>query len=357
MTGDELTFGIEEEFFVVDREGHLSLSGNVVVDSAEEAQGELQHELTLSQVESATGICRTRDEGLHQLKALRAELAEAAAQRGSRLLACGSPLMAEAELPSITPHPRYEQMARHFGATARTTSTCGCHVHIAIPDRETGVRLIRRIRPWLPALLTLTANSAISDGIDTGYSSWRYQQWTRWPSAGPPPEFTSLDHYESIVDAWLRAGAILDRAMVYWDVRLSEGQPTVEFRFSDVASTPDEAVLLGILIRGLVTTVLDEGEPASRLSNEVLRAHLWRASREGLSGQCPHPVTGDLAPAPKVVDDVVAFAASALEATGDLDFVRDGCARLFESGNGADRQRRRFEERKSPEDVVDLFVV
>ncbi len=354
---DDLTFGIEEEFFIVDSEGHLSQSGDTVVDSASEGEGELQHELTRSQVESATGICSTHDEALKQLRGLRTELAEAAAQRGCRLLPCGSPPVAELGLPHITPNPRYERMAEHFGATARTSHTCGCHVHIAIPDRETGVRLITRIRPWLPALLTLTANSAISDGFDTGYSSWRYQQWTRWPSTGPPPEFTSLDHYESIVDAWLRAGAILDRKMVYWDVRLSEAQPTVEFRFSDVAATPEDAVLLGVLIRGLVTTILDDEKPASGLSNEVLRAHLWRASRDGLSGRCPHPRTGDLAPTTEVVGDVVDFAAAALDSTGDLDFVRDGCARLFAEGSGADRQRTRFAELESPEDVVDLLVV
>ncbi|WP_181771582.1 carboxylate-amine ligase [Amycolatopsis pittospori] len=356
MTGDDLTFGIEEEFFVVDPRGQLSQSGDLVIDSAEEPRGELQRELTRSQVETATDICRTHEEALRQLRGLRGELAEAAAQRGCRLLPCGSPPMAESDLPHITPNPRYERMAEHFGATARTSHTCGCHVHVAIPDRETGVRLISHFRPWLPALLTLTANSAISDGFDTGYSSWRYQQWTRWPSAGPPPEFTSLDHYESIVDAWLRAGAILDRKMVYWDVRLSEAQPTVEFRFSDVAATPEEATLLGVLIRGLVTTILDSTEPAPGLSNEILRAHLWRASREGLSGQCPHPRTGDLAPTAKVISDVVDFAAAALEMTGDLDFVRDGCARLIADGGGADRQRVLFARCGLPGDVVEQFA-
>ncbi len=357
MTGDLLTFGIEEEFFVVNRDGLLSQAGDVVVDAADDGQGELQHELTRSQAEAATGICGTHDEALGQLRTMRSELAEVAARRDCRLLPCGSPPLAETELPVITPSPRYERMAAHFGATARTCLTCGCHVHIAIPDRETGIRVIGRIRPWLPALLTLTANSAICDGYDTDYSSWRYQQWSRWPSAGPPPSFTSLDHYESIVDAWLRAGAILDRKMIYWDVRLSEEQPTIEFRFADVAATPEEAVLLGVLIRGLVGTILASDDPPAELSNEVLRAHLWRASREGLSGQCPHPRTGDLAPAAEVIDTVIVIAADALKATGDLDFVRDGCARLIAGGNGADRQRARFAERGRPEDVVDLLAV
>jgi len=352
-----LTFGVEEEFFVVGRDGRLSPAGDAVVDAANEEQGELQQELTRSQAESATGICTTHEEAERQLTALRTELAEGAARRHCRLLPSGSAPLAETTLPAITPNPRYERISEHFGATARTSHTCGCHVHIAIPDRETGIRVINLVRPFLPVLLTVTANSAICDGYDTGYASWRYQQWNRWPSAGSPPLFTSLDHYESIVDAWLRAGAILDRAMVYWDVRLSEKQPTLEFRFADVAATPGEAALLGVLIRGLVGTVLGTEDRPVNLSNEVLRGQIWRASREGLSGRCPHFRTGDLAPANEVLDDVVTFAAGALEETGDLDFVRDGLARLITEGGGADRQRARFEKRQRAEDVVDLLAV
>lgn len=357
MNKDVLTFGVEEEFFVVDQAGHLAPAGDAVVDAADEEQGELQRELTLSQAESATGICTTHDQAERQLTTMRAELAQAAARRRCRLLPSGSAPLAESALPAITPDPRYERMSEHFGATARTSHTCGCHVHIAVPDRETGIRVINHVRPFLPALLTVTANSAICDGYDTGYASWRYQQWNRWPSAGSPPMFTSLDHYESVVDAWLRAGAILDRAMVYWDVRLSEKQPTVEFRLADVAATAGEAVLLGVLIRGLVGTILATEEDPSHLSNEVLRAQIWRASREGISGRCPHFRTGDLAPASDVLRDVVAFAAGALEETGDLDLVRDGCDRLVAEGSGADRQRARFEKRGRAEDVVDLLAV
>ncbi|MGK3207117.1 carboxylate-amine ligase [Amycolatopsis sp. MEPSY49] len=359
MKPDVLTFGIEEEFFVVDRRGHLSQAGDDVVDAAEAAedvQGELQHELNLSQAEAATGVCSTHAEALRQLGGLREDLAKAARARGYRLLPAGAPPLSEAEPPRITPNPRYQRMAEHFGATARTSLTCGCHVHVAIPDQARGIDVLNHVRPWLPALLTITANSAIADGFDTGYASWRYHQWSRWPSAGPPPRFASLDEYESIVDGWLRSGAILDRGMIYWDVRLSEKQPTLEFRISDVAATPTEAVLLGVLARGLVATALAEDGPAPELSNEVLRGRLWRASKEGVTGCCPHPGTGDLEPAKAVLDDLIALTAPALEAAGDLDFAREATARLAAEGGGADRQRRAFAEKNRAEDVVDLLT-
>lgn len=353
---DVPTFGVEEEFFVVDSDGRLAARGADILDGAEHELGELQTELTRTQAETATEICRTSGEALEQLRSMRAELAGAAGKRGYRLLPSGCPPLAEDDLPTITPSPRYERMSAHFGATARTSLTCGCHVHVGVADREIGIGVLARIRPWLPVLLTITANSAIADGYDTGYSSWRYQQWSRWPSAGPPPRFTSFAEYEGVVDAWMRAGAILDRGMVYWDVRLSEKQPTIEFRMADVAATPEEAVLLAVLVRGLVSVALADETPPPHLSNEVLRAHLWRASRTGLSGRCPDPLTGDLAPASRLLEDLVTLTAPMLDRAGDLDFAREGLTRLVADGGGADRQRRCFAERGRAEDVVDLLV-
>ncbi|WP_037356601.1 carboxylate-amine ligase [Amycolatopsis orientalis] len=358
QSGDVLTFGIEEEFFVVDRDGRPAPAAEVVEHAAATGgdNGELQHELIQSQAEIATDVCRTRDEALARLRELRDDLARAARRRNRRLLPAGAPPVPEEGLPDVTRHPRYERIGAHFGATARTSLTCGCHVHVAIPDKEAGVRVLGRVRPWLPALLTVTANSAIADGYDTGYRSWRYQQWARWPSAGPPPRFASLDEYESVVDAWLRAGAILDRGMVYWDVRLSEKQPTIEFRVSDVAATPEEAVLLGVLARGLVATALADDGPPPDLSNEVLRAQLWRASRDGISGCCPHPRSGDLAPAKAVLADLIELTSAALDSAGDREFAQEATARLCAEGSGADRQLRRFAERRRGEDVVDLLA-
>ncbi|WP_326837099.1 glutamate--cysteine ligase [Amycolatopsis rhabdoformis] len=351
------TFGIEEEFLVVDDQGRPAHAAGAVLDSADDSTpGDLQHELTRSQAETATGICETPAEAIEQLRAMRASLADAAGRRGLRILPCAAPPVASTDLPAITPHPRYERMAAHFGATARTTLTCGCHVHVAIPDAETATRVLGHVRPWLPALLTITANSAIADGLDTGYASWRQQQWTRWPSAGPPPRFASHADYEGVVDAWLRAGAILDRGMVYWDVRLSDEQPTIEFRVADVAATPEEATLLAVLCRALVTTVLDAGEPP-HLSNEVLRGRLWRAAREGVTGHCPDPTTGDPRPTAEVLARLAAFCGPALTATGDTALVETGLARLTHDGGGADRQRRLFTTRCRATDVVDHFAV
>jgi carboxylate-amine ligase len=352
-----LSVGVEEEFLLVDETGHLSRQGPHVVEAAQEDEGELQQELTRCQVESATGICHTPEEVFGQLRDLRGELAAVAARQRLRLVPSGSPLLLEENPPELTPNPRYRKMADHFGATATSVATCGCHVHVAMDDRATGVQVINHLRPWLPMLLALTANSPYNDGIDTSYASWRHQLWTRWPSAGPPPYFSSLDEYESLVDGMLRSGAILDRAMIYWHVRLSDNQPTLETRVSDVAATAEEATLLAVITRGLVTTALEavaDGRRAPRQSGELLRSNLWRAARDGLAGQSLHPVTEQLTPFSAQLVDLLDHIGPALRAgTGDLDYATEGVAKLLEQGSGAERQRAAFARRHSLEDVLE----
>lgn len=318
-----------------------------MVSAARDPQGVLEVELRLSQVESATGICDTSESVLSQLTTMRAELADVARRQGLRLLPSGTPILPEEDEPGITPKERYRRMAEHYGATARSGATCGCHVHIGMADRELGVQVINRVRPWLPALLAVTANSPYF-GTDTGYASWRYQIWSRWPSAGPPPVFASLDEYESTVDAMLRSGAILDKAMVYWDIRLSEHQPTVEFRVADVAATAGDAALLAILVRGLVTHALSESGPVPTVPEAVLRANLWRASHDGLSGACLDPVTGELAPLHDQLADLLK-----LVSAEDREFAEAGLAKLRRVGGGADRQRTVYSQRRRLTDVVD----
>lgn len=341
----------------MDADGQLSGRGPEVAGAADEREGELETELTLCQVESATGVCRTPEEVLEQLTSLRGSLVTSARGLGLRLLPSGCPVLPEEDRPEITPKPRYLRMARHFRATARAGVTCGCHVHVGMPDRALGVQVINHARPWLPALLAMTANSPF-DGLDTGYASWRYQNWSRWPTAGPPPTFASTDEYESTVDALLRSEAALDKGMIYWDIRLSEHQPTLEFRVTDVAAAAADAALLATMVRGLVAHAVERiaaGVPAPVLSQAVLRANLWCASRGGLSGRCLHPLTGELTSLSDQVSDLLEMLRPALDE--DVEFVEEGLGSLRSAGSGADRQRAVFARRHKLTDVVDELAL
>ncbi|PRX46611.1 carboxylate-amine ligase [Prauserella shujinwangii] len=358
MIGNGLTVGVEEEFLLVREDGRLARSGPEVVGASGQPGGQLQEEITRTQVESATTVCTSGEQLREQLSGLRAELAAEAAARGLRLLPSGTPLLPESESAGITPRLRYERIAALFGAVTGVSTNCGCHVHVGIPDRATGVELSNRLRCWLPVLLALSANSPFVDGFDSGYSSWRYVRWALWPSAGAPPVFESVAQYDDSVGEMLRSGAILDRGMVYWDIRLSDKQPTLEFRVGDVAATADEGALFAVVVAGLVARALadlERGRPAASPRHEVLRAFLWRAARDGLAGLCPSPLTGELLSGDAVLALVGEYVRPVLR-DDDIEFVRSVLDRVARDGGGADRQRAAYARGRRLTDVVNALV-
>ena len=55
--------------------------------------------------------------------------------------------------------------------------------------------MVDGVRPWLPLLVAIAANSPYWQGVDTGHESWRSQVWSRWPTAGPAEPFGDLATY------------------------------------------------------------------------------------------------------------------------------------------------------------------
>jgi carboxylate-amine ligase len=352
----ELTVGVEEEFFLVGADGRLVQQAGGTLAGAGLDGVRIQAELLRCQVESASAVCRNGIELLDDLRGLRKRLAGSAGVLGARLVGTGTPVSAQFDQSAISPIARYQRMAEYFGALVFTGTTCGCHVHVGIADRGHAVRVGNHLRPWLPVFLALSANSPFNNGHISGYASSRYLLWARWHTAGPPPYLESVSDYEATVQAIVRTGAVLDRKMVYWDVRPSEHQPTLEMRVCDTAGTAEEAALYGVLVRALAGQALDSTHPARRVPQEVLRAGLWRAARDGLEGHCPHPESGELSPVHEILSHLRDRVARELRQTGELSFVDDMLAWLRVHGGGAARQRAAYERRHRLDDVIDMLA-
>jgi carboxylate-amine ligase len=352
----KLTVGVEEEFFLVDGDGFLAQQAQETLADADHEGADLQTELLRCQIESATEPREHAAELVTELRGLRGRLAAGANAHDIRLLPTSTAVRTQPDRPIITPDLRYLRMARHLGGLVFTGLTCGCHVHVGIDDRADALRVSNHLRPWLPTLLALSGNSPFDGTGLTGYASARYLLWARWPTAGPPPYLDSVDQYESIVEGMLDTGAMLDRKMVYWDIRPSEHQPTLEIRVCDTAGTAEESALYGVLVRSLVALALDEDRPAPRLPHELLRAGLWRAAKDGLSGRCPDPATGELRPVHEILAGLRDRIAPDLKTTGELTFVDDMLSWLRQNGGGADRQRSAYDQRHRLTDVVDTMA-
>lgn len=349
------TMGVEEEFLLVDPTSGAPVAANEDVAAAAADRGvTVQLELSRCQVETATGVVDTSAALEEQLRGLRRNVAAAAAHEGARLLAIALPPGRPHEF-AVTDTPRYRRIAQRFGMLASEQGICGAHVHVAVPSREAAVAVSNHLRPWLPALLALTANSAVYRETDTGYASWRCILWRRWPSAGPPPFFDSMHDYDAMVAMMRESGTVLDDGMVYWDVRPSRTFPTVEVRVSDIPATVAETVLLATLIRAAVMTALTcirHGQPAPRVSAEAVRAAYWKSAHDGMAGAGIDLIDGHPMPAWVLMDALVAWVRPALDELGEYDSVREGLGRLRIHGNGAIRQTRALRARGVVCDVI-----
>ncbi len=292
------------------------------------------HEFLASQVEHASPVFSDLPRALAELSAFRVHLAAAAHAEGLVVYSGGMPFQA-APQPTLTDDPRYDRVRSGFREVIADHQVSGLHVHVAVPDREVGVRVLGRIRPWLPTLLALSGNSPFWRGVDTGFASWRTIMMRRWVTGGCPPVFRDAEDYDRRLAALVGVGGTVDVETVAWNARLSEHYPTVEFRVFDAQLDAADSVLLAALARGIVERAVDDdAEPMPSVDPELLDAALWHAARDGLSDQLVWD--GSLVPAEAAVEALVDHIRVG---NADRAFIRAQLDRLVFDGTGAERQR------------------
>jgi glutamate---cysteine ligase / carboxylate-amine ligase len=354
---DSPSVGVEEEFLLVDPgTGEPAPLNSAVATKAKRHGVTLQLELSSCQVETSSSVATSSTELGEELGRLRRTAAQAAEASGVRLLAVALPPVTPHEFP-VTDTQRYRRIGAEFGMIAHEQGICGCHVHVQVPDRAAAIYASNWLRPWLPSLLGLSANSALYRNADSGHASWRSVLWRRWPVSGAPPFFLSAEEYDRTVHMLVDTGVILDQKMIYWDVRPSENFPTVEVRVADVPATVAETVLIATLIRAAVMTALaarDQGDDVERLPPAALRAAYWKSAHDGLAGHTLDLTHGRGAvPAREQLDTLVRTVRPALDALGEYDRAVEELDRIAAQGNGAMRQLRAWNRRDEVMDVIE----
>ncbi|MCT7354111.1 glutamate--cysteine ligase [Streptomyces sp. 15-116A] len=342
-----MRIGAEEEFHVLDVEsGRLVPRADALLGrlGTTGATSGFTHEMQPSVVESNSRVHDTLDELFRDLTGTRRLLDAAASSLGLAVVAAGTVPLAHVSPGEVTPDPRYRRMADDYRRVADEQLICSAQIHVDIPDRDTAVRAMCLVSPWLPPLLALSASSPFWLGSDTGYASWRTVQWQRWPTAGPVGCYRSAADYDAAVAELIASGVVSDPGMIYYDVRPCAHQRTLELRICDACPRPETVALIAGLFRALVRDACDRlgREPAPRCDghHEWLRAATWRAARSGLEGPLVDPATRRAAPAPVVLRRMLNRLRPSLEASGDWHTVRELLDAALHTGSAAHRLRR-----------------
>ena len=180
-------------------------------------------------------------------------------------------------------------MSSTASSTSRgETTRSRCTSTSAIEGADRAVRVCDRLRPVLPVLLAISANSPFLDGRDSGLHSARTQTFTRsFPRCGVPDAFGGWDAYARYIDFLVRTGSIVEYTQVWWSVRPHFSFGTVEVRICDVQATAEESEALAALIVACVAQAARDTTKGcrTRTAERLIEENMWRAIRYGLDGQ------------------------------------------------------------------------
>src|SRR3954467_1434782 len=152
----DFRFGIEEEYFVVDRRTALvkATLSQPFMKRAKKALGpHLMYELLQSQIETATTPVTSSQEARQQLTYFRATLAEVGREHNLGIIAAGTDPLALPHKQQLTPKKRYAKAAKALGMVAWGSPLCGLHVHVEVPVPDLRVGIMHRLMPFMPLLL------------------------------------------------------------------------------------------------------------------------------------------------------------------------------------------------------------
>ena len=167
-----------------------------------------------------------------------------------RLAGAGTHPFSE-RLAPLTPLPRYLRLEEAGGLLAHNQITFATHVHLGVASKAEMIDLMRALKPYLPLLIGLSANSPFWHGCDTGYASYRHRIVAASRNYGIPPSFESWSEFTRFFKALQRAGLASSMRDVHWDIRPRPDFGTLEVRVMDAQPTVHQAVTLAGFVRAL----------------------------------------------------------------------------------------------------------
>lgn len=361
MKRPELTLGVEEEYQVVDPESRELQS--VISHFTDRNEATIYHrtissELHQSMVELGTGVCRTPDEVMQELKSQREYIRDLAAERGLRIVAGSTHPVSRWEEQEISPYDRYQTLTSEYQIVARRMLVWGMHVHVGISDKAFLMDVMNITRYYLPHVLALTSSSPFWGGLDTGMKSYRAFVADDFPRSGMPDVFSSWQEYEALANTLINTNCIDDTSKIWWNVRPHHTYPTLEYRIMDICPRMEDGVAIAALLQALVLWVwkLRSKNLTFRLfSKDLIDENKWRAAREGLDCKLINLGTRDEIPARTAIRELLSMLS---EEVIELQIGRqiETIHRILETGSSADKQRAIYRDTGDMSKVVDFLM-
>jgi len=252
---------------------------------------------------------------------------------------------------AISDTRRFQYLAEMYGYLARQFTVFGQHIHVGVASGDDAITLTRRLSPYVPHLIALSASSPYCEGVDTLFACSRLNAVNSFPLSGHMPE-TIRDWYgfEAHVSQLYSFGVAESLKDLYWDIRPKPDFGTVELRVCDTPLTVERACQMTAFVQALAVKVMREDAPPDGLWLPY-RNNVFQASRFGTQAHYVTP-TGDrlrLADHLRATFDQLVPVASELGTTDMLSSLQQD---IFKQGNDARWLRNQFQKARSLPSLV-----
>ncbi|MFN2616151.1 MAG: YbdK family carboxylate-amine ligase [Thermoleophilaceae bacterium] len=347
----DFTVGIEEEFGILDPED-LSLDHRFeelrsAAEQDEVLSESIAGELIESEIEIRSGKGESFADASARQREARVRLLRLAGEHGVLLGASGTHPWSPWQEQRVIDTEHYRRVEEGLKYVAWRNNAFSLHVHVGVRGAERAIAVCDRLRPVMPQVLAVSANSPFLDGRDSGLHSARSQIFTRsFPRCGVPDAYCSFDAYARYIELLVHTASVVESTQLWWSVRPHHSFGTIEVRICDAQSRGDESSALACLLTACVAQAAldyDDGVPHEPPPNRLIEENVWRAIRYGLDGRMIDLERGEEFPAAAVPDRLLAWSAPARAALG-LD-------PALPAENGAQRQRRALADGASIREV------
>ncbi len=350
-TSQDLTVGIEEEWGLVDPQTLELVPRFEAMQAAAADDPVLSYsvsgELISSEIEIRSGRGEDVQHAVKLQREARRRLFALADAHGVALASTGTHPLSDYREQHIIDTEHYRRVQDGLKYVAWRNNTFALQVHVGVRGADRAIKACDRMRPILPLLLAISANSPFLDGRDSGLHSARTQTFTKsFPRCGVPDPFVDWATWHDYVALLLRTNSIVEYTQQWWSVRAHHAYGTIEVRICDAQTTGPEADALVELIVACVAQALrevDAGETPPDLPGRLIEENMWRALRYGQDGRLL-----DLE-APVIEEYPAAEALDRLKAWTGADV-------SLPELNGAQRQRRMIDAGASPHEVFKQCV-
>jgi carboxylate-amine ligase len=350
------SFGIEEEYFLVDAETKTvarEMPEAFLAQAKQATGGRVRGEFLQSQVEAATVPHTDIHEARSELRFLRHTVAEIAAQHGLAIFAAGTHPTAFWKRSQQTPTQRYDAVMDDLQMIGQRNMLCGLHVHVELPDPDDRVDVMCRVLPYLPLFVALATSSPFWQTRPTGLMGYRLAAYDELPRTGVPELFRRHEDFEAYVEALVRAGVMQDSSYVWWAVRPSLKHPTLELRAPDSCTRLDDTLALAALYRALARHLTRNpwlNWDLTAVDRAIVVENKWRAQRYGVHGSFVDIGGGGAVSVAEMLEQVIAQVGEDAEALGCLDDLLH-CRAIVGEGTSADAQLAVFDAAQGRSDT------